>query len=622
MFDKKKKAQKGAKIGAEDIRKATEILEKYKEGKQILEKKIVENEKWYRLQHFDHLNADSKESATSAWMFNSLANKHADALDNYPRPNIRPREATDSDEAKVLSSIVPVLLDMMNFEETYSKAWWYKLKNGVVPYGIFWDSTAHNGIGDIQISKCDILNIFWMPGVTDIQKSPNLFYLDVVKNDALISAYPHLEGKLGGKGLTVSEYVQDDSIDTSDCSIVVEWYYKKKNSRNKTVLHYCKYVNDEILFATENETKPYITVEGEEKPSLAEVGLYEHGLYPFVFDVLYPEEGTPYGFGFIDICKSPQKYIDKLNQSMLEYARYSSKPRIYQKISGGVNEAEFCNPDVQVVHTNNMSIGETIGEISPPTYNPQLNSLLEFKIQELKETSGNRDVNNGGTSGTTTASGIAAQIEAGSKLSRDMIKASYRTYREIITMVVELIRQYYSIERSFRIIGEGGQEEFIRYSNKKLANQKVTDINGVEYSRKPVFDIDISAEKSSPYARASQNEMMINFFRMGFFNPQMAEQALLCLDGMDFDGKDNIIASVQKNAMMQQTLITLAQMLIPLAQATRPELLPQIQQILAQSGLQQMMPSTGGGQINLNPNGESSVTQKARLRTAEATNPQ
>jgi hypothetical protein len=387
-------------------------------------------------------------------------------------------------------------------------------------------------------------------------------------------------------------------------------------------LHYCKYVNDEILFATENETKPYITVEGEEKPSLAEVGLYEHGLYPFVFDVLYPEEGTPYGFGFIDICKSPQKYIDKLNQSMLEYARYSSKPRIYQKISGGVNEAEFCNPDVQVVHTNNMSIGETIGEISPPTYNPQLNSLLEFKIQELKETSGNRDVNNGGTSGTTTASGIAAQIEAGSKLSRDMIKSSYRTYREIITMVVELIRQYYSIERSFRIIGEGGQEEFIRYSNKKLANQKVTDINGVEYSRKPVFDIDISAEKSSPYARASQNEMMINFFRMGFFNPQMAEQALLCIDGMDFDGKDNIIASVQKNAMMQQTLITLAQMLIPLAQATRPDLLPQIQQILAQSGLQQMMPSTSGGQINLNPNGESSVTQKARLRTAEATNPQ
>lgn len=30
-----------------------------------------------------------------------------------------------------------------------------------------------------------------------------------------------------GKGLDVGQYIHDDSIDTTDKSVVVDWYYKK-----------------------------------------------------------------------------------------------------------------------------------------------------------------------------------------------------------------------------------------------------------------------------------------------------------------------------------------------------------------------------------------------------------
>ena len=73
-------------------------------------------------------------------------------------------------------------------------------------------------------------------------------------------------------------------------------------------------------------------------------------------------------------------------------------------------------------------------------------TVIANKVEELKETTGNRDISTGGTSsGVTAASAIAAMQEAGSKLSRDSNKASYRCFREVVLMVIELIRQFYDL---------------------------------------------------------------------------------------------------------------------------------------------------------------------------------
>ena len=107
----------------------------------------------------------------SAWLFNSIANKHADAMDNFPEPNVLPREQGDKEAAKQLSQILPVILEHNEFEQTYSDTWWYKLKTGTGVYGVFWNPMLENGLGDIDIKQIDILNIFWEPGIKDIQKA-------------------------------------------------------------------------------------------------------------------------------------------------------------------------------------------------------------------------------------------------------------------------------------------------------------------------------------------------------------------------------------------------------------------------------------------------------------------
>ena len=113
-------------IGQAEVDRALEALRKYKDGKAALENRIVEDEQWYKLRHWEYIRrqkgGDGPEPA-SAWLFNSLANKHADAMDNYPEPNVLPREPGDQEDAKTLSSILPVILEHNEFEGTYSDAW-------------------------------------------------------------------------------------------------------------------------------------------------------------------------------------------------------------------------------------------------------------------------------------------------------------------------------------------------------------------------------------------------------------------------------------------------------------------------------------------------------------------
>ena len=609
-------------IGREQVQNAYQTLLKYKEGKANLEKRIVENEQWYKLRHWECMRKNESEvQPTSAWLFNSIANKHADAMDNFPAPNILPREEGDKGEAEMLTSILPVVLDQNEFEQTYSDVWDYKLKTGTGVYGVFWDSSKLNGLGDISIKKIDLINLFWESGITDIQRSRNVFHVELADNDILAQTYPQLAGKLGTSTLDLSKYVYDDTVDTTDKSAVIDWYYKK-NQNGKTVLHYCKFVNDEVLFATENE------------PTFADRGWYDHGEYPFVFDVLFALEGTPAGFGYIDIGKDAQAYIDRGNQAIMKNMLANAAPRHFVRMDGGVNEEEYADLSKDLIHVDGNLGQDSIMPVQGKPLNNIYVQVIKDKIDELKETTGNRDISTGGTSsGVTAASAIAAMQEAGSKLSRDANKSAYRSFRKLCLMTIELIRQFYDLPRCFRIMGENGTARYVQYSNAGIAPQA----QGVEFGtdmgfRIPLFDIEVTAQKQSPYSKMSQNELALQFFGAGFFNPQIADQALTCLDMMDFDRKEFIMQKIAQNGGMYQQIMAMQQEMMMLAQMVDQARGSNIaEQLMARfSGQAPVAPIDGSSQPNAENKeslggkeggSEASNTKKARQRVAESTDP-
>lgn len=632
-------------IGPEQLQKFTQILEKYKSGKAVTERRIVASESWWKLrntteeQKENQIGKDGSFTSKSGWLHNVIVSKHADAMESFPEPNMLPREQSDVEEAQRLSDIVPCILEQNQFEETYSNAMWQKAKTGTGAYKVIWDTSKLNGLGDITVSEVNLLNVYWEPGVKDIQKSRYFFHTELFDKDLLEEMYPQLKDKLKGQGFVSTKFLYDDSVDTSDKHTVVDVYYHRYVNGRKT-LQYCKYVGDQVIYATENETQrptkqimdpeTNAVYEVEDGLSMAETGLYDHGMYPYVFDPLFPIEGSPCGYGFVDLCQNPQTIIDLMNTCFVTNAMAGATPRYFARNDGGVNEDEFLDLTKAIVHVTNLN-DDALKPIQHNTLDGIYVSVLDRTIQELRETSGNTETSTGNvSSGVTAASAIAALQEASGKGSRDSTQATYRAYTRIVNMCIELIRQFYDMPRQFRIIGEYGAQKFVTYSNAGIKPQHQGDAFGQDMGyRLPVFDIKVSAQKRNVYTKVTQNELALQFFQMGFFNPQMADQALMCLDMMEFDGKDGIMQKIAKNGNMFQKLLQYMQMALTFAQAVQPDMV----EMIAQDIMQTM---NGGGAIPVsggNPQimqsdhiaglqkKEPAIVQNAKNRSSNASQP-
>ena len=590
---KQMQAQMKPKIDAKVVTRASEILRKYKEGKARLEAKIIANEQFWKLRQWEQTN--EKDMSSTAWLWSCIQSRYSDAMDSYPTCNFRPRQSDDKAEAIKLSAIVPVVLEQNRYEDVYSDVVWYTLKHGGNVQGIFWDGSKHNGLGDVVVKKIDLINLFWEPGITDLQDSRNIFNTELVPNELLEQRYPQCVGKLNSKTITLAKYLYDDTVDTSDRSVVVDWYYHTYVNGKKT-LQYVKYVNDIVLYATENEIigREKVTVDPEtgipitvplDKP-LAERGLYDHGLYPFVSMALAPIEGSICGYGITDIGKTTQIQIDELSKAIIDNAIEGASPRFFIKDDGTINIDEFNDKSKRLVRVEGNLGDDFIRPIEHKPLNPIYVNFLNQKIDELKYVTSNQDVNNGvAPSGVTSASGIAALQESQGKNARSSNKNFHRQFRDICYQIVELIRQFYDVPRTFRINPDGMAESFVPYDNSGLKPQMQTTMGMDMGLRIPEFDIEITSEKANPYKKIEINELALSFYNAGFFNPQMTDQALACLDMMDFVKKEDVMQKIRENGTLAEMLLLYQKMALQFATQIDPALGQQVaNQILSQGG--------------------------------------
>ncbi len=504
---------KQSKISREFLAKAVSAFDKYKNDKQELNRRVRENDYWYKARYGRLINPASNETEpATAFLFSAIENKFADAIDNYPMPNVLEREPEDKEISELLSKVVPVQLDMADFKRAYKANWRRKLKHGTGIYGVFYSR------GEIKICPLSILNIYCDMHVNNVQESSFLFIVNAIDNSELKALYPMHTEKFSGSA-TVEAF--DGSHEIEDKTEIIDCYYKKHGR-----VHCMKLCRNEIICATEDGDYPE--------------GIYGHGMYPVVFDVMYPEEDCPFGFGVIDVAKNPQVYIDRLDGAIIKNAVLASKIRFMIKDSGAVNEQEVLNCDSDIIHVAGSVDNDSIRELHVSGMPGYVMDHRTKKIEELKEVVGNRDFQQGGTNnGVTAASAISALQEAGNKLTRTAIDDSYDCYRQVVIMTIELMREFFTEKRLFRIAGNGDSPEFAEFSSKMLFRTN-------KDKKEPIiFDVDIVPQKQNPFQRESNNSTIIQLWQAGFFNPQTSSMALIALEAMSFDGKEEIMRQLR-----------------------------------------------------------------------------
>ena len=503
---------------APDILSARRILAEYKRAKGALEKRyILEDKLWSDVY---------TSGGSSSWIFNSIINKHADIIEKMPTSVCLPREKRDEAAAERLTHIIPVITERSHFEQIYSDNGWEKLKHGTAVYGVFWNTALEDGLGDIDLRAISMSDVFWDMSVSDIQDSKNLFISSVCDRGSIEALYPHF--------VYDSNRESDTAIATSlgfaesfdEKCIVIDWYYKRYLEGGACELHLCKFCGDTVLYSSECDES-------------CTGGWYAHGQYPIVFDRLYPMSEGVCGFGLISIAQDAQSYINKIDSNMLSYADWASRVRFWAKRSLGVNEKEFLDLDRSIVEVEGDIDEEKLRQIEISPINDAVIDCKRMKLEELKEITGSRDVSQGGiTGGVTAASAISVLREAGAKSSRDGIEESYRAYEKIVSLIIDLIAEFYGTERVFRISGEDGAHDYVSISGRALTG------DGADV--RPHFDIKIEARENSPSEKKEKNELIKSLYEDGAFKAENVKETLIMLELMDFEGVGKLRSALRR----------------------------------------------------------------------------
>ena len=501
------------------IQRALEAYRQYRADKEPLIERIRDNERFYR-RSCTALSSEADKNMTcdTPFIFAAIENARADAADNFPRADILEREPGGTGAAELLSRIVPAQLEISDFKRAFKDNIRIKLKYGTAVYGVFYNERS----GNIDIKSVDILDIYADMHIPDIQESPFLFISAAVENETLRKEYPDFAELFDGDAEVESLF---ESYRLCGRTAVLDCYYKKPDGS----VHMMKLCKDTVIAATED-------MDGYE------TGLYSHGMYPVVFDVLYPDEHCPFGFGMIDIGKLTQIEINKLDAALTENVMCASKPRYLAKRSGGIDEEEFKDLSKNIVHYEGDS--DAVKPISTAQVGEFALAHREYKKEELKEVLGNRDFQQGSTTGgVTAASAIETLRQTGEKRSRAIINDTYDSYKKIIYMMLELMRQFFDQVHVYRINDDFGQKSFAGFSNAMMYTSIWND-EGAEL-KKLMFDIEVVPMRESPISRESVNNTIMSFWNGGMFTPDARQSAIIALKNMSFDGKEQLIADLQ-----------------------------------------------------------------------------
>ncbi len=563
------------------FRKMRDAYSTYKKSSEQcdLKNRLIENEKWFRMLQDTKGKDDRIPASKSGFLFNAIITKHADAMDNRPDINILPREEGDKKTAEILNGVIPYILERCDFDKVYSDNWYSKLKTSSC-YGVSWDPEANSMLGEIKVSKIDLLNLFWQPSISDIEDSEFVFYHSFVPAHEFKRKYGDNAYELAELVNSVDTYYVKDFSFANETVLVIDCYYKVIKKGKKPKLHFAKFSGEYMIFSSEDEVD-------ETGAQMYPDGYYKHGVYPFFFDYVYPAEQSVSGFGYCDVMKPLQDYIDSLDSLIQVNNRLSGKPRLIVSKNLGISPEDLSDMNKEILMSESEISPNMIYKFDIHSLPPQIINVRNSRIAELKEIVGNRDFQQGGTSnGVTSGTALSVLQSVGDKLSRDIIQSSYRCYKRIILCIIELIRQFYTVERTIRITGKDGDYEFVKFDNSALQPKQMQNPldmtspvmssgsqdlgvspdayvgldNGVfsqdlsspdnflslEDDEIPYFDVKLSVQKTNPYSRELTNHTILELASRGLFDPTRFEFNLPVLRAIQFEGKEAILKELSE----------------------------------------------------------------------------
>lgn len=435
----------------------------------------------------EHL-PDYKSDLVSNYIFSIIETIRPIMLENDPKFQSMPRQPEGMQFANDLNEALVYEWDRENMKKKLYRDLINVLVLGTTAYFVPWNSDSRN----VEAIPVNPFNLFPDPLATGIEDAEYIIYASYKNVVRLKRKFPHKAKELRGGTIKYSELVnENDKHARVDNQVLVleiwTWSVEDEFDVDGKEVKESKYPNGRVLtlcpelgIVLEDKVNPYKTPQGRKKT------------LPFVLIKDYDVPGKFWGEGEVAQLLSPQKYMNELNNAILDNAKATANmPWIVDK-NAGIGYGKITARPGLIIRKNP---GSEVKREQPPQMPMYVVNAVETYKNDIEQISGVFNTLKGeNTTGVYTAQGILALQEAGQVRIRLKVALLEDSLGRLAQMWFQRMHQFWKEDRWIRVVRYDGS-----YDLKKF----VTD--ALQYD----YDIKITAGSTMPVNRGAMLDLMV-----------------------------------------------------------------------------------------------------------------
>lgn len=450
----------------------------------------------YNGEYFKNVNLpDYRSDMVSNYIFSIIETIRPIMLDNDPKFQAVARQPEGMNLSNDLQKALTYEWDRENVNEKLYRELINTLVLGNSVFFLPWDEHKE------QVSAIPVnpFNVFVDPLATSVDDADYIIYASYMNVDKLKRMFPDEKDNLSGSQINYTELTADNKADAivNNQVLVLEIYDRGFETIDG--------IEDGDESEDVNPKGSVITLCPELGVVLSNVpNPYKDNRFPFVLIKDYDVPNKFWGEGEVAQLISPQKYMNELNNAIIDNAKATANtPWIVDKNSGIGQGMITARPGL-ILRKNPGSEVNRPNPPSMPTY--VVNAVETFK-DDMEMVSGVHNTLRGeNATGVYTAQGILALQEAGQVRIRLKVKLLENALGRMANMWVNRMQQFWEEDRFIATTKMDGS-----YDLKKFM------VSTLEYD----YDVSITAGSTMPVNRSAMLDLMIRLAQTQMPDGQM-----------------------------------------------------------------------------------------------------
>ena len=478
----------------------------------------------------------------------TVNNVIADQMLSMPEARLLPETALMQEAADDLQDMVHYVIYCANdFEQTHYRLCEDFYGPGTMVAQTAWDPDMNHGKGEIAIIRWPIEAFLWDPKAENIQDCRAVMKLSWHPLSWFRSHYPEQGRYVGAEkgshenvGMTTAQEAVEDAGSDEDRALLIEYWWRDYDAKTRRYKINVAYAAGNALLDVQ-------------------LGVYDHGLYPFSILPCDTIEGCLAGEGLVTQLAPMMRYINRYMAYVDMNLRMASKTRALVRKDAGIDIEALADWENDIIEGNNIT-PDNIQWMSTPPFNSMINQMMLQLETDLKQDSGANQFTRGETTGgIVSGKAINSLIQAGGKISSMRTEQIKYFFKDIVEQIIWLMAQFYDDKRVMMITGRKGVTRELMVNHERLFGKSKGAVNP------PPYTVQIEISSRDPQRIANQNQMFMEAYTMSAQAQQFFPLSSL-IEILNLDGKDKILPIIKGNEAYQQQM---QQMQMQLEQANQ-----------------------------------------------------